>query len=362
MSDDVVSDAPEQAPRPRRLVRRSRPLRKALVGLASCVVLLALVLGAGAWWLQSRLGGQITQVQGAFAGLETRPARAAGTPGDAVNILLMGTDRRSDTPTTGANAEAPAWLPGEQRTDALMVLHVDGDREGASIVSIPRDAWVTVPGHGPHKVNAAFSLAGPSLAVQTVEELTDLRIDHLAVVDWQGFAAMIDALGGVTVDVPATVHDSARDRTWTAGAHELDGADALAYVGQRYGLPGGDLDRVERQQAVLRALLQRTLTRDVLANPRTVLRLLDTATRNLTVDDGWSVGDMRGLALSLRSLRADDVVFTTVPIKGLGRAGGESIVRLDRDRGREMWGALREDRLGEWLAATGGGSLPAVVD
>ena len=110
-----------------------------------------------------------------------------------------------------------------------MVLHIDGDRGGGSIISIPRDSWVTVPGYGQAKINVAFSYAGPSLTA--------------------------DTLGGVEVNIPETTYDSMRKKKWTAGRHKLDGAETLTYVRQRYGLPGGDFDRIKRQQNVMRTLM-----------------------------------------------------------------------------------------------------------
>ncbi|KAA1422776.1 LytR family transcriptional regulator [Mumia zhuanghuii] len=353
-TDESTSD---DASPPTEPARRRHTLRKVLLGLLACLVVLALALGGTAWYLQERLVGQVDRVEDAFSGLENRPAPAKG---DGVNILVMGTDRRSDEPTTGDDAEAPAWLPGEQRTDSLMVLHVDADREGASIVSIPRDSWVTIPGYGQNKINAAFSIAGPSLAVATVEQLTDLRIDHIAIVDWDGFRELTDELGGVEVVVPETVHDSARNKTWEAGKHRMNGDEALLYVRQRYGLAGGDFDRIKRQQNFLRALMRQTLSSDTLASPTKAYGVLDAVTKHLTVDAEWTTGDMRGLLISLRSLRAADVAFTTAPVRGTGREGAQSVVRLDRDKGRELWGAVREDRADEWVEAHGAG-LPASV-
>ncbi|QMW67135.1 LCP family protein [Mumia sp. ZJ1417] len=356
-TDETNEPAPDAASAPPQSPRRRHTLRNVLLGLLACVVVLALALGGVAWYLQERLVGQVDRVDDAFTGLENRPAPAQG---DGVNILLMGTDRRSDEPTTGDDADSPAWLPGEQRTDSLMVLHVDADREGASIVSIPRDSWVTIPGYGENKINAAFSFAGPSLAVETVEQLTDLRIDHIAIVDWDGFRELTDELGGVEVVVPETVHDSARDKTWEAGTHRMDGEEALLYVRQRYGLPGGDFDRIKRQQNFLRALMGQTLSADTLSSPTKAYGVLDAVTEHLTVDAEWTTGDMRGLLLSLRNLRADDIAFTTAPVKGTGREGAQSVVRLDRDKGRELWGAVREDRAAEWVEANAAG-LPASV-
>ncbi len=120
-----------------------------------------------------------------------------------------------------------------------MILHVNADRDGASLVSIPRDSWVDVPGYGYNKINAAFSLAGPSLAIETVENLTGVRIDHLAVVDWAGFQSLIDTVGGVTVTVPRTIEDPHNHVVWTKGRQTLNGDQALLYVPPALRAPHG---------------------------------------------------------------------------------------------------------------------------
>jgi LCP family protein required for cell wall assembly len=329
--------------------RRRHPVRNAMLGLLVCVTLLAALLGSGVLYLEHRLTRDIDRIDGVFDGLEHRPAVPA-RGANAVNILLMGTDRRSDVGTTGLGAAAPLWVPGAQRTDTLMLVHIDGSRRAATVVSIPRDAWVQVPGHGMAKINSAFSYGGPSLAVATVEALTDVRIDHLAVIDWEGFRELTDAVGGVTVTVPRTVHDAARGITWTAGRHRLDGQQALDYVGQRYGLPRGDLDRIGRQQNFLRELMEDSLHTQMRTSPSMVLDFVDTVTRNLSVDAEWSAHDMATLALSLRSLRTADIRYVTAPVARLGWEGRQSVVHLDRARCASLWQALRADRLDAWAA------------
>jgi LCP family protein required for cell wall assembly len=327
-----------------------RTVRKALLGLLACMLSLLLAAAAFLLYVQHHLSSQVDRIDGVFEGLHDRPARSTGRAADALNILLLGTDRRSDVPTTGSGAQSPSWIPGEQRSDAIMLLHIDADRRGASVISIPRDSWVDVPGHGSNKINAAFSLAGPSLAIQTVEQLTGVHIDHLAVIDWNGFRELTDSVGGVWVDVPRTVHDSARDITWTAGSHLLDGDQALAYVGQRYGLPGGDLDRVKRQQAYLRSLMEASLHTQMRSDPRMVYDFLDVVTRNLSVDSEWSSSSMTRLAFSLRSMRSASIGYLTAPVKGLGMEGAQSVVHLDRAAGAGLWAAVRADTLDEWEA------------
>jgi LCP family protein required for cell wall assembly len=272
-----------------------------------------------------------------------------GPASEAVNILVLGTDRRSDKPTTGQLAQAPAWLSGAQRSDAMMLLHIDGDRKGASIVSLPRDSWVEIPGYGHAKINAAYSYGGPSLAVEAVENLTGVRIDHLAVIDWAGIRGITDELGGVTVTIPETVHDSARDISWPAGEHRLDGQAALEYVAQRYGLPGGDLDRARRQQNFLRTLMVDTLGRLSDGNPLDVYQLLRVMTNHLSVDEEWSSNEMAKLAWSLRGVNGSDVAFLTVPVAGFGWEELQSVVYLDHAAGKRLWTAVRDDRVSAWV-------------
>ncbi|MFT4287705.1 LCP family protein [Nocardioides sp.] len=329
-----------------------RRLRRVVVVMVTLLALLAGIPVAVAWYVEHRLSSQLTRMSGIFAALpeSQRPAKpAAGAPGAAaVDILLIGTDRRSEVATTGTDAAAADWVPGQQRSDTLMLLHIDGDRRSAAVVSIPRDSWVDIPGHGKGKINAAFSYGGPSLAVATVEQLTGIRIDHVAIVDWTGFEELTDAVGGVDIDIPETVHDSANDVTWEEGRHHLDGEQALLYVRQRYGLPGGDFDRVKRQQAFLRSVMEASLHQEMRKDPRLLYDFLSTLARHVTVDAEWSTTQMAKLAFSLRDFRSANVEFLTAPSTGTGMVGDQSVVFLDQDAGRELWHELRTDRIDEW--------------
>jgi LCP family protein required for cell wall assembly len=244
----------------------------------------------------------------------------------------------------------------------MMLLHIDADRRGASLISVPRDAWVPIPGHGMGKVNWAYSFGGPALAVATFEKLTSIRVDHLVVVDWDGFMSLTDAVGGVDVDVPTTVYDSARHLTWTAGRHHLDGTQALAYVRERYGLPGGDLDRVRRQQAFLRALMQASLHQEMRKDPVLLYQFLNEVTRHVLVDDQWRISDLAALAASLRDLRSANIRYLTAPVAGLGREGDQSVVHLATDRDRDLWRAVHEDRMDQWSAINWNLLTPDVVN
>jgi len=337
-------EPPRQSTRTRQPRRRRR--RVLVIVIAALLILLG-IPAAAALYVGHQLNGQIKRVHGVFDNLPNRPTKpTTGAAAKAQNILLLGTDRRSDVPTTGSSAKASEWVPGQQRSDTMMVLHIDADRRGASVISIPRDSWVKIPGHGMAKINAAYSWGGPRLAVETVEQLTNVRIDHVAIVDWDGYKAMINKLGGIDVTIPKTVYDSARKYTWTAGTHHLNGGKALLYARERHGLPGGDLDRVKRQQAVLRALSQKALA--ATGSPTATYKLLNSLTKHLSIDDTWSGTHLTKLALSLRHLQGSEVAYLTAPVRGTGMEGAQSVVYLNPTADSVLWKALQEDKMSAW--------------
>lgn len=318
--------------------RRRWPAIVMLVAFA-----LVAILGGALWITQHKLLGQMTAIPDAMPTNADRPTIAPETDPQARTILLLGSDKRANGSVKG------------ERSDAIMVARIAADRKSVSVVSIPRDSWVEIPGHGKAKINSAFSLGGPALAVQTVENLSGVRVDHVAVIDWEGFKDLTDALGGVTVKIPKTVYDSARKHKWEAGTHKLNGDEALLYVRQRFGLPGGDLDRVKRHQNLIRELVDQTLTMGTLSNPVTVYRVLDSVTANLEVDEGWTPAEMRSLAYSLRSLSKDDLHFATIPVTGTGSEGSQSVVRIDFREAETMWEAFKHDDVPSWIEGQGRG-------
>jgi LCP family protein required for cell wall assembly len=270
-----------------------------------------------------------------FVGLDesARPVEQA-----PLNFLLVGTDSRADAPTTGT--DAPVGVDaGSQRSDVLMLMQLAPDGDSASVVSIPRDSWVDIPGHGRNKVNAAYAFGGASLLTQTVEQLTGVRVDHFAVIDFAGFEAMVDAVGGIDVQVAEATSNIGVE--FRAGLNHLDGAQALAYVRQRYDLPGGDLDRARRQQNALRALLSQAASSGSLSDPIGLVRLVDATSRSVSVDDTLSNGGLRDIAFGAAGLRRSGVTFLSAPVAGLGREGEQSVVYLDDARAGELWTALQ---------------------
>lgn len=339
--EDAPTESFAAAPPARRRRRRGRALA-ALAALAALVVL-ALV-GGTVFVLTERLGDNVARVPDVFGPLDaaTRPAAAPGT-----TFLLMGTDSRAAVPTTGCAAPAGAD-EGTARADVIMLVRLDEGGDSATVVSIPRDSWVDVPGRGRAKINAAYTYGGPSLLVDTVERMTQVRIDHFAVIDFAGFESMVDAVGGIDVQVARPTSNAGVD--FRAGRNHLDGAQALAYVRQRYDLPEGDLDRARRQQNALRALLARVASSGTLSDPGALYDLVDATTRSVRVDDTLSNGGLRLLAVGSAGLRPSAVHFLSTPVSGLGREGAQSVVYLDEVRAAQLWGAVRAGTVDEFVA------------
>lgn len=314
--------------------RRRRRGRRALVGVGVTVLLLIGALSAAIFLLSEQIGGNVERVPDVFAGLGegSRPPVTG-----ALTFVVVGTDSRAAQPTMGTVAAAGAD-PGSQRSDVVMVVRIGPDRRQAAVVSVPRDSWVDIPGRGPGKINEAYSFGGPALLVGTIENLTKIRVDHFAVIDFAGFREIVDAVGGIDVAISAATSNDGVD--FRQGVNHLDGAQSLAFVRQRYDLPGGDLDRAQRQQSALRSLLSRTASGGTLTDPLALYRLLDAASRSIGVDAALTNGGLRALGLELVALRPHAVAFLTAPVSGLGREGEQSVVYLDEDRSTELWAAL----------------------
>ena len=313
-------------------------------------VVLVLVLGvAGALaYTALRLERNIERVPDVFDTVTDRPAAPTPEPGESttpLNVLVLGTDSRISA------GDPSQWTQGAQRTDALMLVHLAADRRSGHVMSIPRDSWVPIPGHGEAKINAAFSYGGPSLLIQTVEDLTGVRIDHFAVTDFESFERITDAMGGVQMTLEEPLVEDGRT-VLPAGEHLMTGEQALTYVRQRKNLARGDFDRVQRQQAWMRAMVSRVLDEEILRDPTRWYSLLDAVTASVAVDEGLTRDRMTGLLMEARDLRPGEMAFFTVPIRGTGwSADRQSIVELDRPSFDALMAAVREDRIGEFLAA-----------
>ncbi|WP_144764750.1 LCP family protein [Curtobacterium sp. 9128] len=314
--------------------RRRRPILVAvvatvgsLVGIATVVAVVASVFIGG---LARSYDRSTDTIADAFPSGH-RPAPSA----DAEDVLLIGSDTRH-----------PAGRSG--RSDTLMLAHVPADRRAVYLMSIMRDSWVDVPGHGSAKINAASSWGGVPLTVQTVEQLLDIRIDHVAEIDFAGFAGMTDALGGVTVRAPEAF--TAGGHHFVAGPNRVDGDAALAFVRERHAFADADHTRVRNQQAFMRGVVEGALSRDTLTDPGRIQDFVAATSRYLSVDPGLDFPTLAGLGWSLRDLRPSDLHTFTMPTAGGGTASdGQSYVVVNTGAVQTLSAALRSDDLDGWL-------------
>ncbi|MBB5870803.1 LCP family protein required for cell wall assembly [Allocatelliglobosispora scoriae] len=337
-----MTDASATAPP---ISKRRRWRRVVLVLLA--IALLAGLGGYGALRYASRsYVNDLQRIPDPFVSIpaSTRPSRT----NVGMTLLVAGLDTESRRTRDGKLTTTEP----QARSDVLMVVRISPDRSQASVISIPRDSWVEIPGHRKAKINASYAWGQAPLTVQTVERLTNLRIDHVAIIDWTGFRALTDAVGGVDVTIPADSHDSSQGVTFTKGTHHFDGTQALLYVRQRYGLPRGDIDRVQRQQNFLRLLMTQLLSKETLTDPAKLLGLLRAVSETVRVDSGFTTDDMLSLAADAPKLRTG-VRFLTAPVAGLGREGTESVVYLNHTLGKPFWQAVKSDKLDAYVAKHG---------
>nr|WP_281894242.1 LCP family protein [Phytohabitans aurantiacus] len=315
--------------------------RRALVITLAVVFLLA-GGGLGAAWAYGRSLDHHLARTNAFAGLPSE--RPTETVTGALNILVLGSDSRDPDSTT------------DSRTDTIMLVHVDADHQHAYSISIPRDTWVYVPesadgrnGGTKAKINAAYAWGGTPLVVQTVERYTGVRIDHVVLVDFAGFARITDALGGVDMYVDQSITSIHPPyRKFTKGEHHFTGAEALDYVRQRYQFKDGDFTREKHQQAFLKALMDKAASTGTLTDPVRLNAFLQAVTRSVTVDEDFDLVDT---ALALRDLRANDITFLTSPSTGTATVDGQSVVEPDTVKAKALYAAVRDDTVAQWVAA-----------
>src|SRR3954452_19241813 len=344
MSADVSGAPDERAPEPTLddpAPSPHRTLRRVLISLSVLGLVLALVIGGGLWFFTNRYAGNIDRVANVFSGLDEQTRPAPATPeqqasAKPVTFLLVGSDTRAH-PEPG---ETP-----DGRSDAIIVARFSADRQHAQLVSIPRDSWVDIPGHGRNKINASYAFGGPSLLIRTVEQLTKVRIDHYVTIDFDGLVQVTDDLGGVDVTVAETTSNG--PYTFPSGVNHLDGDEARWYLGQRYGLPGGDFDRVKRQQQYLQAMFGKLFSSNTFSDPGRLDAALLAVTSAVSIDDTLGNGALVSLAYSLRDVTPDDIEFFTAPVLGTGMEGPASVVYLDSVSGERMWSYLRSDSLAQ---------------
>lgn len=286
------------------------------------VLLLALIIGA-----TLLTDARVSRVQA------TPDAPIADTSG--TNWLLVGSDSRAGFSEKDVERLGTGGDLGTTRTDTIMLMHIPLTGP-ATLVSIPRDSYVPVPGFGYDKINAAFALGGPPLLVQTVEQATGLHVDRYAEIGMGGLAAVVDASGGVEICVAEPIDDPLANINLQPGCQKMDGATALGYVRTR-ATAQGDLDRVARQREFMGALVARVLSPAVLLNPFRVARLAWVAPSLVTVGSGDHVWNLVRIPLAMRG----ELETVTVPVGGFQDTDVGNVVLWDEYAAEELFAALR---------------------
>lgn len=327
------------SPAQNRFVRRvsaSRRARQRRTILIACSLMSALVLlfAGSAWGFSSYVNGAVGRIN---AG--TAPGGNAG-----LNVLLIGVDLR-----TGLTANQKRVLhvgsAVTSNSDTMMLIHIAANRASVTVVSLPRDSWVAIPGHGMNKINAAFGLGGPRLSVATVERATGLPINDLIEVNFLGFVKVIDALGGVNICLPQAVNDPYSGLRLGAGVHHVNGVTALEYARDRHSFAASDLARINDQQRLLASLLSQALRASTLADPLRLSRFLGSVLGVIKVDQHLN---LTALADQLRGITPHEVHFLTVPLANTNylTPTGESAVLWNHAAARQLFASLGSDHGG----------------
>ncbi len=281
---------------------RKRRKRKKVLTIVAVSLLVVLLVGAGAAFaLVTKISSNLTD------GLDSSlfdVLTPTDTPEDPFYMLLLGVDGSLERDESGE-------FGGSYRSDSMMLARIDPQNNKVTLLSIPRDTKVELGEYGTNKINAAHAFGGPTLAVEAVSALTGVSISHYAEVNFDGFSQIVDALGGVEVDVPIEIDDSLAGGHVDAGYQTLNGEQALILVRSRHSYDDygdGDLYRAANQRLVLSAVAQKLLACDALTIANTVRALSECVTTDMGIDQ------IIAIAQSMRGIDASNDIYTaTIP-------------------------------------------------
>jgi LCP family protein required for cell wall assembly len=321
-------------------------VRRALITVGVVMLTLFVAGGVAAYLAYRNLDHNLTSLDVSSELGTDRPSHASATSGaEPMNILVMGSDTRAGQ-GSGFGHDTGA------RSDTTMLVHLAADRQSALVVSIPRDTIVQIPdckmpdgsSYPAHEgmFNSAFSLGGPGCTVKTVESLTHIYMDHFMVIDFRGFQAMVDALGGIQVCLPYAVNDPLSHLNLPAGVSTVHGDQALAYVRARHFGTGSDISRISRQQAFLSSVVDKVRSAGTLLNPIKLYKFLDAATKSLSTDPPLAhLSALRDLASQVRSIPPSKITFTTTP--WMVDPADPNRVLWDTAKTNLLWKAIKND-------------------
>lgn len=265
---------------------------------------------------------------------EPSTSRPADQPGTL--YLLVGSDSRAGL-TKEQKKKLGTGSAAGQRTDTIMLLYVPPGGQPA-LISIPRDSYVPIPGHGSNKINAAYSIGGAKLLTKTIERNTGLRVDQYTEVGFAGFVDVVDAVGGVRVCLKHPIKDHDAHINLKKGCQTLVGKNALGYVRERHADPLGDLGRVQRQRQVLGAVAKKAVSPATILNPVRYWKLANAGTNSLAVGKNASMFSAARMLIALGKVSSGKGLTLTVPV---GNANAEtaagSSVLWDNQQAKEMF-------------------------
>lgn len=336
----ILSDDGDGGDTPQRAKTRHWP-RRILVMFGALVVM---VVAAGALYAASVNHSVVEHLHHAPNVL---PPDNPTVPSESPRPKKASTDHSLNFVLMGSDSRDPNNPQDNGRSDTLMIVHLASNRKSATIISFPRDMYVNIPGHGKNKINAAFSYGGPQLTVATLEQLTGARMDHVALVDFQGFINLTNTLGGVTVYNNYAFTDG--KYSFPKGEITIQGKQALTYVRERHKLPKGDLDRSANQRKVVQAIIAKGMSSGTISNPLKFNSFVSGVAANITVDDGLTNSSVRSIALSLR-MSPSSVHQIQAPISGFATvAGAGDIDVVDQAKMAVLSKDLRNDDLADYL-------------
>jgi len=302
------------------------------IKLIAGLIVVVLVVGVGLYfYLDSKLHRENVLVD-----YQGRPAASAGS-----NWLITGSDSRQGLSRAQERQFSTGRDISGHRSDTVLLLHVPANGTRPVLVSLPRDSYVPIPGHGDNKINAAYAFGGPKLLAETVQNLTGLRIGHFMQIGFGGFVNVVNAVGGVNMCLPGPLKDRASGLNLKAGCQTLSGGAALSYVRDRHNFANQDLQRVQDQRLFLKALLSKLTSTGTIINPfHSVPAAFGTAGA-LTVDSGTHLYQLIQVAFALRNPQT-----TTVPIANANypTANAGDAVQLDTALAHQLFRDLATDR------------------
>ncbi|MFF8913743.1 LCP family protein [Streptomyces sp. NPDC015032] len=293
--------------------------RRIKIGALSLVVVVLAVSIGTYFWADSKLKREVD-----LSKVIERPKA-----GDGTNYLIVGSDSRAGMTADDKKRLHTGSAEGK-RTDSMMILH-DGSN-GPTLVSLPRDSNVEIPSYKGSdsgklypargrftKLNAAYAEDGPELLVRTVEFNTGLHIDHYVEIGFGGFAKIVDAIGGVELDIPKAFKDKKSGADFQAGKQTLNGEQSLAFVRTRYAFAGSDLDRTKNQQKFLAALANQTATPSTILNPFKLYPTMGAGLDTLIVDKDMSLWSLGQMFFAMKGVTGGDGTSMNMPISGSTR-------------------------------------------